>query len=153
MQLVALNASASEKRLLTDSMTDASVKGLISDLLAVSNDSVDIVQLSKLMSQDITGVENYLSSSVADIDLGESANLNFSQFLILMVKKLGVDGVQKAFMSQDADGSGSVSRNELKEWMTKYGHFLTRKQVQAVIDAVDENEDGEVQYDEFLVSY
>ena len=32
-----------------------------------------------------------------------------------MVKKLGVDGVQKAFLSQDADGSGSVSRDELKE--------------------------------------
>ena len=46
---------------------------------------------------------------------GDAANLNFSQFLILMVKKLGVDGVQKAFLSQDADGSGSVSRDELKE--------------------------------------
>ena len=98
--------------------------------MALNNDSVDIVQLSKLMSADINGVENYLAKSVADIDLGtfssfykfikkkikgDAANLNFSQFLILMVKKLGVDGVQKAFLSQDADGSGSVSRDELKE--------------------------------------
>ena len=36
--------------------------------------------------------------------------------------------------------------------MTKYGHFLTRKQVQTIIDAVDENDDGEVDYNEFLVS-
>ena len=111
-------------------MTDAKTKALIMDLMELNNDSVDIVQLSKLMSQDINGVENYLAKSVADIDLGtfftfqilsksylkgDAANLNFSQFLILMVKKLGVDGVQKAFLSQDTDGSGSVSRDELKE--------------------------------------
>ena len=46
----------------------------------------------------------------------------------------------------------AANLNPEKEWMTKYGHFLTRKQVQAIIDAVDENDDGEVDYNEFLVS-
>ena len=55
-------------------------------------------------------------------------------------------------MSQDADGSGSVSRNELKEWMTRHGRFLTRRQVAMMIDAVDVNDDGEIDYEEFLVN-
>ena len=77
--MIALNASAAEKSLITDSMTDAKTKALIMDLMELNNDSVDIVQLSKLMSQDINGVENYLAKSVADIDLG-----NFSLYTFLL---------------------------------------------------------------------
>ena len=32
-----------------------------------------------------------------------------------MVKKLGVDGIHQAFLSYDVDGSGSITRDELKE--------------------------------------
>jgi len=78
--------------------------------------------------------------------------LNFAEFLILMVKQQGVDGIQRAFLSYDVDGSGSITRDELKEWMTRHGRFLTRRQVAMMIDAVDINDDGEIDYSEFLVS-
>ena len=35
--------------------------------------------------------------------------------------------------------------------MTRHGHFLTRKQVSVMIQAVDANDDGEIDYHEFLV--
>jgi hypothetical protein len=63
-----------------------------------------------------------------------------------------VNGVQRAFLSYDVDGSGSITRDELKEWMTRHGRFLTRRQVQMMVDAVDVNGDGEIDYAEFLVS-
>ena len=98
-----------------------------------------------------------------------------------MVKQQGVDGIQRAFLSYDVDGSGqgstnqntdgqltirmvsrpsgqwspfigSITREELKEWMTRHGRFLTRRQVAMMIDAVDINDDGEIDYSEFLVS-
>ena len=96
-----------------------------------------------------------------------------------MVKNFGVNGVQDAFLSYDVDGSGSITRDELKarflikrlliesqrdfsksltieaflkEWMTRHGRFLTRRQVSMMIDAVDVNDDGEIDYEEFLVS-
>ena len=47
---------------------------------------------------------------------------------------------------------GSITRDELKEWMTRHGRFLTRRQVAMMIDAVDINDDGEIDYSEFLVS-
>ena len=46
---------------------------------------------------------------------------------------------------------GSITRDELKEWMTRHGRFLTRRQVAMMIDAVDINDDGEIDYSEFLV--
>ena len=36
--------------------------------------------------------------------------------------------------------------------MTRHGRFLTRRQVAMMIDAVDVNDDGEIDYEEFLVS-
>ena len=36
--------------------------------------------------------------------------------------------------------------------MTRHGRSLTRKQVAMMIDAVDINDDGEIDYSEFLVS-
>ena len=35
--------------------------------------------------------------------------------------------------------------------MTNRGQFLTRKQVKSMIDEVDVNDDGEIDYSEFLV--
>ena len=63
-----------------------------------------------------------------------------------------MNGVQRAFLSYDVDGSGSITRDELKEWMTRHGRFLPRRQVQMMVDAVDVNGDGEIDYGEFLVS-
>ena len=37
------------------------------------------------------------------------------------------------------------------DWMTRHGHFLTRRQVKALVDAADVNGDGEIDYPEFLL--
>ena len=55
-------------------------------------------------------------------------------------------------VSQWIPFKGSITREELKEWMTRHGRFLTRRQVAMMIDAVDINDDGEIDYAEFLVS-
>ena len=37
--------------------------------------------------------------------------------------------------------------------MTRHGRFLTPRQVQMMVDAIDANGDGEIDYAEFLVSF
>ena len=85
------------------------------------------------------------------VEFSSTGTLNFAEFLVLMVKSQGVNGVQRAFFSYDVDGSGSITREELKDWMTRHGRFLTRRQVQMMVDAVDVNGDGEIDYAEFLM--
>ena len=53
---------------------------------------------------------------------------------------------------QIAFSSFLIIETFLKEWMTRHGRFLTRRQVSMMIDAVDVNDDGEIDYEEFLVS-
>ena len=67
--MVSLRASQAEKALITNSLTDKSVQQLIGNLLQA--DSIDIVELTRTMSDDVKGVENYLSATIPDMDLGK----------------------------------------------------------------------------------
>ncbi|CAG5112039.1 Oidioi.mRNA.OKI2018_I69.chr2.g6298.t1.cds [Oikopleura dioica] len=112
--------------------------------------NIDLQSLNKLFEQDLEAVEKFLEGIMNSVDLDNGGTLNFAEFLVLMVKQHGVNGVQRAFLSYDVDGSGSITRDELKDWMTRHGRFLTRRQVQMMVDAVDVNGDGEIDYGEFL---
>ena len=125
----------------------------------------------------------------------KSGTLSFSEFLTLMVKQEGLDGVKHAFQvwspnkifckiysnifqSYDTDGSGKITAAELSDWMKKHGRvmnpdgiklrvrnfeksgpfclwiyklfYLSSKlgtQIKLMIDAFDENDDGEIERD------
>ena len=44
----------------------------------------------------------------------ENPQNSLADFLIIMAKKQGVNGIQNAFLSYDVDGSGTITRDELK---------------------------------------
>ena len=71
----------------------------------------------------------------------KSGTLSFSEFLTLMVKQEGLDGVKHAFQvwspkkifskiysntfqSYDTDGSGKITAAELSDWMKKHGRVM-----------------------------
>ena len=66
---MALKTSQAEKALITDSLTDKNVQQLIKNLLQA--EKIDIVELSRTMSDDVKGVENYLAATIPDMDLGK----------------------------------------------------------------------------------
>jgi Ca2+-binding EF-hand superfamily protein len=49
----------------------------------------------------------------------------------------------------DKDGSGFLSAKEIKEILS-FGGNLSDKVIENVIKEADENEDGEISYDEFV---
>ena len=54
------------------------------------------------------------------------------------------------FQRADIDGSGSLDRNEFRECLKAAELGLTRKEVNAILSEVDENQDGNVSYTEFM---
>eukprot|EP00574_Skeletonema_japonicum_P003347 CAMPEP_0201726590 /NCGR_PEP_ID=MMETSP0593-20130828/9952_1 /ASSEMBLY_ACC=CAM_ASM_000672 /TAXON_ID=267983 /ORGANISM="Skeletonema japonicum, Strain CCMP2506" /LENGTH=150 /DNA_ID=CAMNT_0048218103 /DNA_START=75 /DNA_END=527 /DNA_ORIENTATION=+ len=62
-----------------------------------------------------------------------------------------VEDLKEAFNMFDVDGGGSISRDELKGVMKKLGSDPTDDEIQAMISSVDDNGDGEIDFEEFLV--
>ena len=61
-------------------------------------------------------------------------------------------GLEKAFKSVDADGSGKISDAEMKAHIKKtYGEALDEKMVKEMMTKADTNKDGEVDLEEFKV--
>jgi len=60
-----------------------------------------------------------------------------------------VSKVKSVFRQFDADGSGTISRQELSRLLTKLGSF-SPAEINRIMDEVDRNGDGEIQYEEFL---
>ena len=60
------------------------------------------------------------------------------------------EGLAKAFASVDADGSGKISADEMKGYITKvYGKGISEDVLTAMMKAADTDGDGEVDLDEF----
>ena len=58
--------------------------------------------------------------------------------------------LKKYFDSLDIDGNGSITVNELKVPMIGLGLVTTVKEVQDLIDLVDKNHNGAIEFKEFL---
>ena len=58
----------------------------------------------------------------------------------------------KSFLKEyDEDGSGFISKKELQQWMMKTGKSLTESQTDRLLSSIDFNNDGCIDYREFLI--
>ncbi|KRX08978.1 hypothetical protein PPERSA_08181 [Pseudocohnilembus persalinus] len=58
--------------------------------------------------------------------------------------------LRKYFRSLDADDSGSIGVEELEDPLIAVGLAQTRQEVQALIDSVDDDKSGQIEFNEFL---
>ena len=91
---------------------------------------------------------------IKSVDDNGDNEIDFEEFLILMSsKKPSKDDPDKelrdAFAVFDKDGSGSISRNELKTLMKNLGQSLSDAELDAMMDEVDTDGNGEIDFQEF----
>ena len=104
-------------------------------ILAFLDGTIDVRELARLFVYDPTACEKFIShgnqrgarrdediSLVIDsVDVDNSGTLNFTEFLMLMVKTEGLEGVRHVFQSYDVDNSGKITSNEFAAWMRRHG--------------------------------
>ncbi|PIA15017.1 calmodulin [Coemansia reversa NRRL 1564] len=57
---------------------------------------------------------------------------------------------KEAFELFDTDGSGAISHKEMGELMRKMGHNPTKQEIQDMINEVDADNNGEIDFEEFV---
>lgn len=61
-----------------------------------------------------------------------------------------IDEFKQAFYSFDQDGEGTIGRTELGDLLEALGENLTSNEVDEMMQAVDEDGSGQIDFDEFL---
>jgi Ca2+-binding EF-hand superfamily protein len=121
------------------------------------------VYLPGSISQDeLKGVMKKLGSNPTDDDIQQmiksvddngDGEIDFDEFLILMSTKKKNEDPDKelmdAFKVFDADGSGTISRKELKKLMKQLGQKLSDQELDAMMEEVDTDKSGEIDFEEF----
>ena len=95
-----------------------------------------------------------LETMVREIDADGNGEIDFPEFLTMMLRKMNEGNPEKelmdVFMVFDKDGSGTISPDELRSAMRVIGEKLTDDEIEDAIKLADKSGDGEVDYDEFI---
>ncbi|KAK1416462.1 hypothetical protein QVD17_32253 [Tagetes erecta] len=105
--------------------------------------------LSKLGSRL---VESEIQQLMEAADVDKNGTIDYIEFITATMHRHKLDreeNVLKAFQFFDRDNSGFITRDELKHSMTQYG-MGDEETIDEVLDDVDTNKDGKINYEEFV---
>ncbi|KAL3874531.1 hypothetical protein ACJMK2_037535 [Sinanodonta woodiana] len=95
-----------------------------------------------------------LEQMIKEVDKNGNGTVEFSEFVAMMGRMMSSEDKEEnlldAFKSFDRDGNGMISREELKQALISLGDQPTDQQVADMMDEVDLNGDGYINYEEFL---
>lgn len=87
-----------------------------------------------------------------NIDIDGNGAIDYTEFVMATMNENNIvtnDKLQQAFKMFDKDGSGSITADEIKE-VLGFDSSINKKIIDDIIKEVDENGDGEIQFDEFV---
>eukprot|EP00483_Globobulimina_turgida_P013052 UN13076 len=98
-----------------------------------------------------------IKKMVAAVDIDGNGEIDLDEFIVLLRSKQGGANpkltaekeLEAAFNVFDKDGGGSIDAAELAHIMQSLGEKLTEQDIQFMIKAVDDNNDGEIDLQEF----
>ena len=108
-----------------------------------------------------------IDAIVGEYDLDESGEIDFEEFIVMMIKLLGrrvrcdlinyreylteplIEKYEQLFREADTDGNGALGKDELQNMLTKINVKLNDRQLDEIIVEVDKDNSGEIEFDEF----
>ena len=98
--------------------------------------------------------EAELEDMIAEFDTGGDGTIDFEEFLIMMERKMAEteseQDIGETFKVFDKDGNGFISADELRHVINNLGEKLTDDEVEKLIREADIDDDGQINYEEFV---
>ncbi len=87
------------------------------------------------------------------IDTNQNGLIDYTEFIAACLQSynyLKENHLKAAFQYFDKDGSGTISKDELRQVLANDECMLQDKDIENLLNGVDANDDGEVDYQEFI---
>ena len=100
--------------------------------------------------------EEKLNKFVLEVDADNNGMIDLDEFQVIVDKVSSKSTMtfeqqlRETFDLYDVDGSGGLDQEEIKQLMATLGHDLTDEEVSDMIAEVDEDGNGDIDYDEFV---
>ena len=72
--------------------------------------------------------------------------------MAVVISQEKVPAMRRMFSLMDRDGSGKISKDELKELLRSQGYYPSETELETMMEEIDSDHNGEIDFDEF-VSY
>ncbi|XP_053404175.1 calmodulin-A-like [Mercenaria mercenaria] len=107
-----------------------------------------------IRSLGLNPTEAELQDMINEVDADGNDSVDFPEFLKMMAKNVqctdSEKDIKEAFRVFDRNGDGLISATELRLVMTNLGERLSDEEVDDMIREADIDNDGKINYDEFL---
>ncbi|VUC23483.1 unnamed protein product [Clonostachys rosea] len=114
--------------------------------------AAELGEVMRALGQNPTDSE--LQSIIDEADLDNNGALEFSDFVRLMSDKVKPtsldDELIDVFRMLDRNGDGRVSKEELREAMAVLAKGVSEADLNEMLQAADEDDDGHISYEEFV---
>ncbi|KAG0497060.1 hypothetical protein HPP92_001751 [Vanilla planifolia] len=143
-------------KVIAENLSEEEIKGLKQMFKNMDTDRSGTITYEELkiglnkLGSKLSETEVQQLMDAADVD--KNGSIDYIEFITATMHrhKLEKDEhLYKAFQYFDKDGSGYITRDELRQTMTQYG-MGDEATISEIIDDVDTDKDGRINYDEFV---
>jgi len=130
------------------------LKEIFEELDKNGDGNINFVELQQGLGKRENAADLLEVLKAADTD--NSGTINYTEFLAATMNTqtfLREDYLKTAFQMFDQDGSGKIDRDELHTLLAgdQFKDVYTKEQLDYAIKEVDDNGDGEIDFEEFLL--
>lgn len=115
------------------------------------NGSIDSEEIKKMMSQlDVEQGDNSIEEMVKEADKNGDGEVDFEEFLQLLLVIERESDLQATFNRFDLDGNGFIDREELTKVFSELsGRSPSEQELDEMFKEADTNGDGQIDFNEF----
>uniref|UniRef100_A0A2P2N0X7 non-specific serine/threonine protein kinase n=1 Tax=Rhizophora mucronata TaxID=61149 RepID=A0A2P2N0X7_RHIMU len=142
-------------KVIAENLSEEEIKGLRQLFKNIDTDGSGTITYDELkaglsrLGSKLTEAEIKQLMDAADVD--KNGTIDYDEFITATMHQHRLEKEEhlyKAFQRFDKDSSGFITRDELKQSMAQYG-IGDEATINEVIDDVDTNKDGRINYEEF----
>ena len=115
-------------------------------------DKRDLGALMRSLGQNPSFQE--INQMIEEVDEDKNGEITFLEFLGLLARRMKEadpeDELLEAFKVFDRDGNGFITSHELRHIMNNLGEGLTPEEIEEMVKEADQDNDGQIDYDEFV---